>query len=400
MLFATAVAGVVGYAIQLLAPSLLVDPAAYVAFSVFWSSLYLGGAAISGVQQEVARTTHPDRSGAGGRALLIFLVGATAVVAVIALAVSTLLGGAILPQSRGALTAALVVGFVGYLATSILTGVFYGLHLWSAVAFAVIADALIRAALVIAGLVLGWDVAVLAILVALPFGIAAALSWLLFRRSVKAAFRLDVGLGRLITQVTSTVGASTASGIMISGLPMLIGLTSGVTTQATTAALLLAVTVTRAPIVIPIIALQSFLISSAFRRGGVDPLRLIRLIGVVLAGGLLLAAVGWFAGPQIFSAVSAGRYSITSAMAGVIVFSAVVVAALCITGPALISMRHHAANLVGWVVAAAATVVILILPIGELRVPVALVVPPALGLMIHLLVVVRPTPAGGLPTAR
>ena len=59
VLIATAIAELSAMPSQLLAPALLTDEAAYVAFSVFWSTLYLGVSAMSGVQQEVTRAAHP-----------------------------------------------------------------------------------------------------------------------------------------------------------------------------------------------------------------------------------------------------------------------------------------------------------------------------------------------------
>lgn len=389
VLVATAVAGVVGYAIQLMAPALLASEAAYVSFSVFWSTLYLGGAAISGVQQEVARAAHPAVGGDGGRMLRSFTVGATAVVLAAAVVVSLVFGREIIPGSLPAVTLALVVGFVGYLMTAVLTGIFYGLHLWRAVAFIVILDALLRAGLVITGLVAGGSVALLALLVSIPFGLAALGSWIAFRGRVAGAFALDVRPRRLVGQASSMVVAASASGVMISGLPMLVGLTSATVPTATTGALLLAITVTRAPIVIPVIALQSFLISAVFRGGRVRGARVIRLAAAAVVVGVGLAVLGWFAGPPVVSGISGGRFALPAAAAAAIVFSACLVAILCVTGPALVSVRRHATNVVGWSVAALTTVLVLLAPLGELRVPLALILPPALGLAIHIGVLLR-----------
>lgn len=401
VLVATAIAGVVGYAIQLSAPSLLSSDTEYVSYSVFWSTLYLGGAAISGVQQEVARSTHPRVSGAsGGRVLFAFGLAAVVIVAIVASAAGMLVGDAVFTGGGATVTLALTVGLVGYTVTSVLTGLYYGLHLWSAVAMSVIADALIRAVLVIGGLLLGWNVGILAILTATPFALAATLTWLIFRRRVTGAARLDVRLKELSVQAASTVVATSASGVMISGLPMLIGLTSTNTAAATTGALLLAVTVTRAPIVIPVIALQSYLISAVFRGRGMRVRRLLGAVGLVVAGGVLLGGVGWAVGPPLLGLISGGRFRIEGPDLALIVFSAVLVAAMCVTGPALLAVRQHSANTVGWLVAALMTIVLLILPLGETRILVALTAAPALGLAIHgVFLLRRGNDASGEPRA-
>lgn len=399
VLLSTAVAGVLGYAIQLLAPALLTDNSAYVAFSIFWSTLYLGVSAMSGVQQEVARAAHPRTGKPGAPTLRTFALWASAVVVLLALGFAALFGGSIFPASVPTFAAALVIGLLGYLAAAVLSGVLYGLRMWAGVAFAAIADAVIRALFVIVGLFLQLPVAILAALVAVPFGLAFALTWAVFRRRVVGAFTLDVGLRRLAAHSSSTVVAASATGVMISGLPMLIGITSASVPVATTGALLLTITVTRAPIVIPVIALQSFLISAVFRgQTAIRPGRLMRVLGAVLCGGVASVLVGWFVGPPIIGLISGGRFEIDGLTAAVIIFSAFLVAAMCVSGPALVATRRHSANVVGWVVAAASTAIVLVLPFGEVRVLAALAVPPAIGLAVHVIALLQ-TPPGSTTSA-
>lgn len=389
VLISTAIAGVLGYAIQLLAPALLEDERTYIAFSVFWSTMYLGVSAMSGIQQEVSRASHPD-SGASAPTLRTFAFWASGAAVVLAAVVAVLFGGSVLPGAEPQFGIALAIGLVGYVLTAALGGVLYGLQLWRAVAFAAVADAVIRAALVIAGFAFNLPVVALAVLVACPFFLSFALTWLLFRRKVVGAFRLDVGLRHLTRNAASTVVAASASGLMISGLAMLIGLTSAAEPPNTTAGLLLAITVTRAPIVVPIIALQSFLISTVFRgERGVHPVRLLRILALSLIAVVGLAVIGWIVGPWIIALISSGRYEIDGWMAAVIVMSAGLVAAMCLTGPALIAVRRHVDNTAGWIVAALLTVLALMLPLGAARVPIALTVPAFLGLAVHTFTLLR-----------
>lgn len=389
VLLATVIAGIAGYAIQLIAPTALGSDD-YVAFTVFWSTMYLGGAAISGVQQEISRAVRPaEGSPGGGRVLVRFGLAAAVIAAAAAVIASSVLGDAVLAGPRGPVALALVIGFVGYLATSILTGVSYGLHLWRAVATGVIVDALVRVALLLVGFAFGWGPDVLALLIAVPFGLAAVLVWVVFRRRFRSSVALDIGPQRLAVHVVSAVVAAAASGVMISGLPMLIGVTSWAAPATETGAILLALTVTRAPIVVPVIAFQSFLIATVFRAGGASAARLLRVVAVIIAGGVLLAVVGWFAGPWVVGLLSSGRYALSPAGAAVIVFSAALVAAMCVTGPALIALRRHTVNAIGWSVASVLTVLALWLADGEYRIPLALLGAPAVGLVVHLIAVLR-----------
>jgi hypothetical protein len=385
ILISTVIAGVVGYVIQIAAPALLPSRSAYVSFSVFWSTLYLWVSALSGIQQEVSRATLrtasvPKRASP----LRLFAVVGVLVVCALVLVFAMSLGDRLIPGGMWWLAGALSLGVAGYILTATLGGVLYGLRLWRAVAFTTIVDALVRALLVVPGLAVHVGTGWLAIMVAAPFVVAFTLTWLTFRRRVVGSFELDVGLRTLVTNATSTVVAATASGVMISGLPMVIGATSARDSAATTGALLLTITLTRAPIVVPVIALQSFLISAVFRGGALRRPLVVRVALLSAAALLVLAAAGGLLGPMIISFVSAGRFVIGGWIVAVVVVSAGLTAAMCATGPALIAAREHAANLVGWVSAAVLTVIVLMLPLPEdLRVLVALTGPVVVGLAIH-----------------
>jgi len=385
ILFATAVAGVLGYAIQLLAPALLPDDASYISFSVYWSTLYLCVAALSGVQQEITRASRRVTNEPASPVLRQFvLIGAvTAVVVVTVLAV--LFGPQILPGPTAFLAVMLSIGVAGYLLVAVLSGVFYGLRMWSAVAWITIADAVIRAALVLTGLVAEWSIEWIALAVSVPFGLAFLIMWVLTRRHVVGAFRLDVGLRRLLINIASTVVAAAAMGLMMNGLPMLLGVTASDTGQATLAGLILAITLTRAPIVVPLLALQSYLIAMLRGKGHEVRRRLLQALGLAVAAVALLSLAAALVGPWLVGVVSDGRSVISPAMMAAITAGAGIVAMMCVSGPALLGQGRHAPYVAGWVVAAVATVAGLLLPLPlDTRVALILIVPPAMGVVVHL----------------
>lgn len=395
VLVSTAVAGVIGYLIQLAAPAMLPSRSAYVSFSVFWSTLYLGVAALAGIQQEVSRATHRTEAAQPAASPLRRFAGLAAVVVAFgAVAFALLIGDLLVQQSALWLAIALPIGLGGYVLSAALGGVLYGLKLWTAVAFTTIVDAAVRAALVLPGLSAQLSVPWLALFVVLPFAVAFVLTWLVFRRQVVGKFTLDVDLRRLFAHSSTTVVAAAASGLMISGLPMLIGATSSPAGLSMTGALILTITLTRAPIVIPVIALQSFLIAAVFKDASLGRKALLRIIAAGTAGIGILVAGGWFIGPFVVSFVSNGKFEIDSWLVAVIVLSAGLTAAMCITGPALVAARRHSANLAGWAVAALLTVTALIMPWPqEIRVPLALIVPVVVGLIIHALALAKKTGA-------
>lgn len=390
ILLATAVAGLLGYLIQLAAPRLLDGPA-YVAFSVMWSTIYLCVAAMSGVQQEVTRASRSSTTHRPNTVLRTFTLAAAGVVLVLAVVLGIWLSLTAVPMASLSLTTILGVAFVGYLANAVLSGVLYGVQAWRGVALVTILDAVLRALLLGIGLVGGAEPFWLGLGIAFPFGLSFTLGWLILRRNVIGRFALDVDARTLSKNVASTVGSAACSGVMISGLPLLLGVTSPGVPAASLGALIMAINLTRAPIVVPVMALQSYLISAVFRdRDVIAPRRLFGLIAIAIAAMIAISALAFAVGPWLIGVVSGGTYSIDPFVIATVVLSAGLVALLCVTGPALVAEGRHTANVTGWVVAASLTVGCLILPIEFApRTLVALTLPAIAGLILHTLALLR-----------
>lgn len=385
ILAATAVAGAVGYLIQLLAPALLPDADRYLTFSVFWSTLYLFVAAIAGVQQEVTRATSvavvPSRS-TTLRAFTLLAAGALALVTIV---VGLVIAPVALPDAPLAMTAWFGLGVVGYLFSAVLAGVMYGLSLWRAIAALTIADALIRGLLVGTALVVGLPSWVLAAAVTAPFFLAFGLIWLTARANVVGRFVLDVGARRLTLNALSTVIAAAATGVMVTGLPLLLRTAMPHASAVVIASLIMTITITRAPLIVPLMALQSFLVVD-FRGAGASMWpRLLRYLLIAAAGTALASGAAYLWGPPIIGWISSGRYGVDGWTTAAIVLSAGLVAMMCLTGPALLSENQHMSYTGGWVLAAVVTAVLLIPPLEPtLRTTLAVVVGPVIGLVVHL----------------
>lgn len=386
ILVATAIAGACGYVIQLAAPVFLRDADAYLAFSVFWSTLFLFVSGVSGVQQEVARATSPASDAPQTRILALFAIGGVGVLVVVAVIMWFALSPGAFAPAPIDLAFWFGCGLVGYFAFALLSGVLYGLERWRTIALLTIADAVIRAILVSAGLALGLPTPVLAALVAVPFALAAGAVWLGVRAELRRRFVLDVGARRLsIHALTIAVGAG-AMGVLVTGLPLLLRTALPDADAAALAGLILVITVTRAPLIIPLMALQSFLIV-VFRRGGVHPWAVLsRYLLILAAATALLAVAAWFWLPAIIEWLSRGRFETDALICAVVVVSGGLVGAMCITGPGLLAQARHRWFVSGWVIAAVATVLVLLLPIDTtVRVELALLAPPIAGVLVHVL---------------
>jgi hypothetical protein len=391
ILGATALAGVSGYAIQLLAAALIPSAAAYVQFSAFWSAMYLLGSAVGGVQQEVARASHPY---AGGdetrRSLKPFLLGAVLVVAALGSIVAVLTGQFAFTTDQGVLEIALVVGLIGYVVTSIATGLFYGVHRLAAVAALVAVDALIRGIVVVTGLVVGAPLWVLAFAIAVPFGLAVGAVWLAVRSRVRDRYSVDVATGRLGRNALHTVVAAAAIGLLVTGMPLVFKVALADAPAVTVASLTLLVTLTRAPFIIPVMALQSYLIVSFRSSEGMGNALARRWRLPITAGAVVAVALAWFVGPWAVRLVSSGQYDVGGLTSSLVVLSALLVGLMCVTGPAILARNNHFAYAAGWLVAAATTLACFLLPLEPVTlVVVALLAGPIAGLVVHALVIAR-----------
>lgn len=380
--FAIVGAGVVGYAIQGLVPVFVRDAADYLQFSVFWSTLYLVGAALSGIQQEVARATRPTDTEASSASIQPFAVWVVLVVGAVVGLTSILWSGWVFPLETLPRAAALTAGVVGYAAMSTLAGLFYGVELWRGVATLTLADAVIRLVFVGVTLAIQPTPTALATAVVLPFPLAVALAWKWYRPRV-GRYRLDVPPRQLARNTLSTIGGATATGVLTSGFPLLIDVTSS-EPATEIGALVFVVTLTRAPLVVPALALQSFLTVHFRKQPGALLMPMLRIVAMVLAVSAVVAAAAFPLEPIILRALWGEAYTVSGLTCALIVLTAGATATLCVSGAAVLSANRHNAYLVGWVVAALATVAAMLLPLAlEPRVLAAMAIGPVAGLVIH-----------------
>ena len=144
-------------------------------------------------------------------------------------------------------------------------------------------------------------------------------------------------------------------------------------------------TLVRAPLIVVAMSFQSYLIvfyrDHPHQRGRV----MLVLQACTVLGGALLGLLAWWLAAPVFELLFAGQPAPDGAFAAVLVFSSGLVAALCVTSPALLARGDHMAYTVGWAVGALATVGAMLLPLDLLpRVLVALCTGPVLGLVVEL----------------
>ena len=382
---ATGIVGIAGYVITWLVPA-VIGVAPYAVFAVFWSFIFLVAAALSGIQQEVTRATHArdtDNTGYRNRAGL-FAGAAFLVVLALVLGTAPLWQAQVFPVDGWSLVVPFAVGAASYVPLAVLAGSLYGIGHWKALFGLIVVEGLLR--LVLIGIALAFlpGSVPLAWAVAIPFPVTVLVIWPLARARVVGKTQLDVALPALTWNVVRTIVAAASMGLMVSGFPLVLSLTSATVSADELGLVILAATLTRAPLIVVGMALQSFLIVFFRGRRARFWRSLLQLEALVLGLGAVLAALGFLLGPAVFAFLFPNEGVPEAWVIATFVASSALVGALCVSAPAVLSRNAHSAFTAGWVVAAVTTVLCLLLPVDFLeRTMLALLVGPAAGVLLH-----------------
>ena len=394
ILTATVIAGVAGYGITWLVYR-QIGAAPYAVFAAFWAAIYLVVGGLSGVQQEITRATRERGPHSGRWSGRVWIFGAsTAVIAFAAvLATAPLWAIPAFPAQGWALVWPLAVGVASYVLVATVSGSLYGVSEWRSLALMIATDGTLRLTLLAVGTSFTQDVIVLAWLVALPFPLTVVLLWPAIRGKVSGRTELDVGYRALSWNVARTVAASAATAVLVSGFPLLIVIAARGQDQAMVGELIFTLTLTRAPLIVTVMSLQSYFVVRFRDRADAVWATLVPVLAVILAAAALLAVLGWLLGPAVFAWVTAASFSLDGWLIAILVASSALIAALCMTGAAVLARSLHLGYSMGWVLAALITVVIMLCPLDFfLRLLLAVLVAPVVGLVVHLgwLLVPRP----------
>lgn len=379
LLAATAVSGLAGYLVTFFVAA-AVTPAAYAAFAVFWSTLFLVVGALGGIQQEITRAAGVRDAAVGTAPLGRFAVGAAFAAVIVLLATAPL--WTLVAGGHPLTVVALVAGAGAYCLVAVTSGALYGARAWLAIATLILVDGVLRLAGVLVSLALPEPARALEIAVVLPFPLALAIVLPVVARRLRG-IRADAPLARLARNTLLAVLAAGASAVLISGFPALVSAATPGEPAAVLAPLLLALMITRAPIVIPAMAMQSLLIVR-FRDAGVRLVLLaVALVGVATA---LLAVLAAVAGPALFLAGFGPDYAVDGSLLAALVASSGLIAAVIVGGAGLLAASRHSVYVAGWVVAVVVTVAAFLLPLpAEPRIVVAALAGPGAALLVQLI---------------
>lgn len=384
---ATAVTAVCGYAVLYLAASDL-DPAGFSVFAVFWGAFGLVTGAANGLLQQstreirMARTVLPEHRPITRPLRVAAVVGVLSAAAIVATA--TLWSSHVFVESRWLSVLLLAVGLAGFCLHATLLGMLAGANHWSQYGALMVTDAVTRVLIAGATVLVGWG------LVGFLWAtVGGAMAWLLLLAAspvarATAALVAHQDTGSFLRGASHAIAAAGASAILVMGFPVLLQATSG-DLGATGGVVILAVTLTRAPLLVPLTAMQGNLIAyfvdqrQRRLRALLAPIAIVTVIGAVGVG------LAWGAGPWLLRVGFGPDYVTTGGLLAWLTAGAVAIAVLTVTGAATVAAALHRAYSVGWVGATVVAAGVLTLPLPlETRTVIALLCGPVVGIAVHL----------------
>ena len=366
-------------------------------FLVFWGFMFGIFGVISGIQTESTRAALAGRRLAPAdeptrRARILatsLLIGL--VIGLLTLTAAPAWAPRLTPSTGAPTIVLIAAGVWGYAGQASLSGVLAGTRHWNLYSTLMAAEALLRLLLALAVAIIASSLIGLEAAAAAP-----ALVWLLLLLvpavRAPAGSRADVGTARLTSFNLQAMLSSASWAVLVTGFPTLLEITSPGADAAEVAIVILAVSVTRSPIMIPLQAFQGVLITTI---ADAEPSRrltsVLRILGILLAGGALLAIVVAAVGPWLVRAVYGAQYDPSPPLLGFLTLAAASMASLVLTGASTIALNNHRAYTLGWVLAAVAAALLLwILPLGvSPRATLALGLAPLTGICVHLRAIVR-----------
>jgi O-antigen/teichoic acid export membrane protein len=399
MALASVVAAASGYLV-LVVVARRISPAENADFLVYWSLLFTVFAVMGGLQQEATRTVGSaelrSSTGPGARVLPWSLLMGVGVALLVAAASPWWLPATLGREAPAVLVPLVCIGTVLFAGHVTIVGALAGLRRWMTSATLIGGEAALRLVLVGLVAVLGYGVLGLEVAVAAStvFWLAMAVLSASLRRGAAASG--DVPPRGLVVRDAQAMLAAVGSAVLIVGFPTLLRLSSNSVEWSTAAPLVLAISLTRAPLLIPLGAFQGVAIGFFL-----DPTRnraaaLLKVVGVVTAVGVAGAALAGLVGPWLMESFFGPAYRVRGETLAALTLAAVSLAVLTVTGAGVLALGRHLVYASGWLIAATVSVGLLLWPAPlTTRALLSLAVGPIVGIAVHVIAVL-----GGARRAR
>lgn len=364
-------------------------------FLAFWALMFCAFGITTGLQPEYTRQAlqrrfEPDAARGSRWRLGTVALGVGSVVGAAVMASSPLWSSAVLGGGGQLLSLFCAAGLVGHALQMGLTGTLAGSQRWSEYSLLITAEALVRLGLVGLALVLMPTVA--------GFALAAAAATFVsvlslgVSPSVRRAFAMRSNLTPkpLLTGILHAATSTLSSAVLVVGFPVLLRLTTQAEEYLTTAPLLMATALTRAPLMIPLMTYQSVAVAHFMNHRDLGLKALWPIARIILAAGVVGAVLAALLGSPLMEFLLGPGYRLGWVPFAGLTVGAALLATLNLSGALAAALGRHLVYSGGWLAGTALALALLLTPFdAESRTVLALVLGPALGIAIHVIALGR-----------
>ena len=376
-------------------------------FLLFWSALFTVTGVITGLQPEITRAvgtarTHAAADGVAsahpapqGARVVTVAAALGAVAGALVLVSSPLWAGQQIPHSAAVGVTVMAVGVFLYALQATISGVAAGEDRWYLFATVGGLESAGRLLLMLAVALFIPSLAGLEVVTVIPMGLWLILALVTFSGRRLWVARADVPAGRLTVNILWSFLSSAAAAMLMMGFPNVLKASGAAESEPVVlGTLILAISITRSPIMIPLQAFQGVAVSAFLKQRHRPVAAFIKPAAAVVAVGAVGALAAYLVGPLLFRLIyppAAGTESAYEAAAsglslGALVFASALLALMTLSGNMALAVNQHRIYLAGWVVAAVVTLGLAFLLPAPLvpRAVVALAVGPVCGFVVHM----------------
>ncbi len=386
-------------------------------FLLFWAALFTVTGIITGIQPEITRAvgtarTHgatAEGSAPQGARVVTVTAALGAIAGALVLVSSPLWAGQQIPHSAVVGVTVMAVGVFLYALQATMSGVTAGEDRWYLFAAVGGLESAGRLTLMFAAALMIPSLAGLEVATVVPMGLWLILALVTVSGRRLWVARADVPAGRLTTNILWSFLSSAAASVLMMGFPNVLKASGAAESEPVVlGTLILAISITRSPIMIPLQAFQGVAVSAFLKQRHRPVAAFIKPAAAVVAVGAVGALAAYLVGPLLFRLIyppAAGAESAYEAAAsgitlGALVFASALLALMTLSGNMALAVNQHRIYLAGWVVAAAVTLSLTFLIPAPLvpRAIVALAVGPVCGFVVHMVGVSLASRAEEAPT--
>ena len=397
-------------------------------FLLFWAALFTVTGIITGIQPEITRAVGTartravadralaNRAASGGAAsaegsapqgarVVTVTAALGAIAGALVLVSSPLWAGQQIPHSAAVGVTVMAVGVFLYALQATMSGVTAGEDRWYLFAAVGGLESAGRLILMLAAALMIPSLAGLEVATVVPMGLWLILAFVTVSGRRLWVARADVPARRLSLNILWSFLSSAAAAVLMMGFPNVLKASGAAESEPVVlGTLILAISITRSPIMIPLQAFQGVAVSAFLKQRHRPVAAFIKPAAAVVAVGAVGALAAYLVGPLLFRLIyppAAGAESAYEAAAsgitlGALVFASALLALMTLSGNMALAVNQHRIYLAGWVVAAAVTLGLAFLIPAPLvpRAIVALAVGPVCGFVVHMVGVSVTAPKG------